>query len=160
MGRNSTSIREGLFSLMRPALPQIWRAKAGVAGEGVGCASAQEGLELREGFFDGVHVGTVRGQISQLGSRRLNELLNPWSLVARRLSITTMSPFESVGTRHFSTHSSKVAAFIGLSKAFWATRPRDADRRPATVTGLMNALETCAHLQTRRMRELLQGLRI
>ena len=40
MGRNSTSIREGLFSLMRPALPQIWRAKAGVAGEGVGCASA------------------------------------------------------------------------------------------------------------------------
>src|SRR5208337_5111279 len=25
---------------MRPALPQIWRAKAGVAGEGVGCASA------------------------------------------------------------------------------------------------------------------------
>ena len=50
----------------------------------------QEGLELREGFFDGVHVGTVRGQISQLGSRRK---------IAER-----------------------------------------------TVTGLMNALETCAHI--------------
>src|SRR5271166_6713692 len=49
------------------------------------CDLAQEGLELREGFFDGVHVGTVRGQISQLGSRRLNELLNPWSLVARQI---------------------------------------------------------------------------
>src|SRR5271165_4001509 len=44
--------------------------------------------------------------------------------------MTTMSPFESVGTRHFSTPSSKVAAFIGLSKAFWATRPER--RRPAT----------------------------
>ena len=32
---------------------------------------AQEGFELGEGFFDGVHVGTVGRQISQLGARRL-----------------------------------------------------------------------------------------
>ena len=41
-----------------------------------------------------------------------------------------MDPFESVGARHFSTHSSNEAALIGRSKAFCATRPDK--RKPAT----------------------------
>ena len=45
----------------------------------------RKALSFEIGFFDGVHVGAVRGQISQLGSRRLNELLDPWSLVARQI---------------------------------------------------------------------------
>ena len=44
--------------------------------------------------------------------------------------MTTISPGESVGTRHVSTQSSNRAALIGPSKVFAAVRPRR--RRPAT----------------------------
>src|SRR5208282_5567949 len=62
-----------------------------------------------------------------------------------RLSMTTMSPFERVGTRHFSTHSSNEAALIGRSKAFWATRPRR--RRPATSVTVLQW--TVARIRTK-----------
>src|SRR5208282_1399235 len=58
-----------------------------------------------------------------------------------RLSMTTMSPFERVGTRHFSTHSSNEAALIGRSKAFWATRTAKAqagDERNRLVMAVRN----------------------
>ena len=42
---------------------------------------AQEGFELGEGFFDGVHIGTVGWEISQLRARRLYELFDPRPLV-------------------------------------------------------------------------------
>ena len=42
---------------------------------------AQEGFELGEGFFDGVHVRTVGREISQFRARRLDELLDPRPLV-------------------------------------------------------------------------------
>ena len=38
---------------------------------------AQEGFELGEGFFDGVHIRAVGWEISQLRARRLDELLDP-----------------------------------------------------------------------------------
>jgi hypothetical protein len=41
----------------------------------------------------------------------------------KRLSMTTMSPGESVGTRHCSTQSSNKAALIGRSKTLVAIRP-------------------------------------
>jgi hypothetical protein len=46
---------------------------------------AEEGLELGIGFLDGVHVGTVGGQISQLGAGGPDELLDPRPLVARQI---------------------------------------------------------------------------
>src|SRR5208282_2896735 len=92
---------------------------------------AQEGFQLGIGLFDRVHVGAVRRQVSQLGFGRLYELLDPGSLVARKVvHDDETSSGESVGTRHFSTHSSNEAALIGRSKAFCATRPES--RRPAT----------------------------
>ena len=87
-------------------------------------------LSFEIGFFDGVHVRTVGRQISQLGSRRLDELLDPWPLVARQIVHDDDVAFRECRNEHLSTHSSKVAPFIGLSKAFWATRPER--RRPAT----------------------------
>src|SRR5271165_3202755 len=57
-----------------------------------------------------------------------------------RLSMTTTSPFESVGARHFSTHSSNEAALIGRSKAFCATRPerQASDKRDRFVMAMGN----------------------
>ena len=55
-----------------------------------------------------------------------------------------MSPFERVGTRHFSTHSSNEAALIGRSKAFCATRPRR--RRPATSVSFDRGRDLAAWL--------------
>ena len=77
----------------------------------------------------------------QLGSRRLNELLNPWSLVARQIVHHDDVAFRERGNEHFSTHSSKVAAFIGLSKAFWATMPetQTGDQRDGLVMAVGNA---------------------
>ena len=46
---------------------------------------AQEGFELGEGFFDGVHIRTVGWEISQLRARRLDELLDPRPLVSREI---------------------------------------------------------------------------
>src|SRR5208282_4633520 len=55
------------------------------AGDGSFGDFAQEGLQLGIGLFDRVHVGAVRRQISQFGSGRLYELLDPRSLVARQI---------------------------------------------------------------------------
>src|SRR5271157_5505436 len=46
---------------------------------------AQEGFELGEGFFDGVHIRTVGWEISRLRARRLDELLDPRPLVSREI---------------------------------------------------------------------------
>jgi hypothetical protein len=43
--------------------------------------------------------------------------------------MTTISPGASVGTRHFSIHSSNKAALIGRSKTFVAASPER--RKPA-----------------------------
>ena len=65
----------------------------------------RKGLQLGKGLFDRVHVGAVRRQISQFGSGRLYECSTLGPLWLDRLSMTAMSPFERVGTRHFSTHA-------------------------------------------------------
>src|SRR5271165_2720897 len=59
-----------------------------------------------------------------------------------RLSMTTMSPFDSVGTRHFSTHSSKVAPFIGLFESLLgheAGKAQAGDQRDGLVVAVGNA---------------------
>ena len=91
---------------------------------------AQEGFELGEGFFDGVHIRTVGWEISQLRARRLDELLDPRPLVSREIVHDDDLAGQSVGTRHVSSQSSNRAALIGPSKVFAAVRPRR--RRPAT----------------------------
>jgi hypothetical protein len=55
--------------------------------------------------------------------------------------MTTMSPFERVGTRHFSNHSSKTVALIGRSKAFCAHQAAKAqagDERNRLVMAVRN----------------------
>jgi len=46
---------------------------------------AQEGLQLRVGLFDRVHVGAVGRQISKLGAGLFDELLDLGRLVARQI---------------------------------------------------------------------------
>src|SRR5271166_5567857 len=116
----------------RPTTPSSSRrvpATPGQRGNEGDTQFAQIGLQLGIGLFDRVHVGAVRRQISQFGSGRVDELLDPGSLVARQI-VHDDDVALRVGTRHFSTHSSNEAALIGRSKAFCATRPRR--RRPAT----------------------------
>src|SRR5208282_4778665 len=74
------------------------------AGHGSFGDFSQEGLQLGIGLLDRVHVGAVGWQLSQLAPDRFDNFLALGSLVLDRLSMTTMSPFESVGARHFSTH--------------------------------------------------------
>ena len=70
-------------------------------GDGSSSGGAKRGLELGEGHFDGVEVGTV-------GYRKLAPAASiacptPWTLWAGRLSMMTMSRGRNSGTSASST---------------------------------------------------------
>ena len=52
------------------------------SGDGSGGGGAQQGLELGEGHFDGIEVGTVRGQVAQARAGGLDRLSDAMDLVS------------------------------------------------------------------------------
>ena len=87
------------------------------------------GLELGEGIFDRIEVGTVGRQVEQLGAAGLDGLLTPATLWAGRLSMTTISPGRRVGTSICSTQARKHSPSIGPSRSIGATKPREGESR-------------------------------
>ena len=72
--------------------------------DGSGGSFSQEVLELGKDLLDGVQVGRVFRQEEELGSGGADELARTTlPLWLPRLSMMTMSPGRSVGTRTFST---------------------------------------------------------
>ena len=69
----------------------------------VRAAAARSGLELGEGLFDGIEVGTVGRQKPQVAPAASIARLTPWTLWAGRLSMMTMSCGRNSGTSAYST---------------------------------------------------------
>ncbi len=54
-----------------------------IAGAGFGFA--QEPLDFREGFFDGVEIGRVGWQVQKFATSGLDQLPDPFSFVSRKV---------------------------------------------------------------------------
>ena len=82
---------------------------------------AQQQLELGEDLFDRIEVGRVGRQDKSLAPAERMALRIAWPLWLPRLSMMTMSPGLSVGTRNCSTQAVKLRPLIGPSSTYGAS---------------------------------------
>jgi hypothetical protein len=64
---------------------------------------AQMRFEFAEGKFDWIKVGRILREVDQRSARRSIAAATPMTLCTGRLSMSTISPRFSVGTRHCCT---------------------------------------------------------
>jgi hypothetical protein len=98
--------------------------------EGSGGGLAHMRLELGEGIFDRIEVGTIGRQIEEFGAAGLNSLPDAGNLVGGQIVMTTMSPGRKVGPNICSIQARKHSPSIGPSRSIGATKP--ASVRPPT----------------------------
>jgi hypothetical protein len=84
---------------------------------------AKQGLQLGEYLFDGVEIGTIRGQEQQGCAGRLDGLAYRGLLVEDISSIATVSQNSSVGIRNCSTSHKNKPTLAAPSNTTGATRP-------------------------------------
>ena len=80
-------------------------------------------LELGEGIFDRIEVGTVGRQITELGAAGFNSLSDAGHLVGGQIVHDDDVAWRKVGANICSTQARKHSPSIGPSRSIGATKP-------------------------------------